>query len=191
MAQRVLLDGNPAVGYSSRLPPLSWISGQDNKPARKGTSFHLVQMVPEHYPALYEVSKRAYTIPGPFQDFKNLLDQSSGFTVRKDARIIGTITFSGWVPGHDIVIHCFIDPEFHSKWALRRHFRSVFGYCFTGLQLKRITGFSVPEVSDKVEKLLSALGFKYEGTLRQKIKHPDGKLYDMKLFGLLKDERIF
>lgn len=158
---------------------------------QKGTSINLKTMIPAHYPALYEIHRRTHSPNcGSFEEFKKLFDTRSGFVVRMHDRIIGAISFSDWIPEHDITIHCFIDPDYHGKWALcRRHYRSVFDYCFIGLQLKRVSGFCIPGISDAAGRMLLGLGFKDEGMLRQKIKYPDGKIYDIKLYGLLRKEQ--
>ena len=117
------------------------------------------------------------------------MEKRQGFVVKNnEGRMVGCISFSDYIPEQDITIHCFIDPEYHGKWATKSIYNVIFDYAFEHLGVNRVSGFSVVGVTDRAGRFLEALGFKKEGTLRQRIKRTDG-FYDVNLYGLLKNER--
>jgi len=68
-------------------------------------------------------------------------------------------------------------------WATRSNMEAILGYPFHSLKLKRITAI-VMKSNKKVKKLISSLGFKYEGKARQAW---DGES-DAFIYGMLKEE---
>lgn len=151
-------------------------------------------MHPKHYKALYEIMKRAepYSCgPMPYSSFERTMSGRQGYVIiTKDGELAGCISFDNYTPGVDVTIHCFIDPEHHGRWALKRSFyKEIFDYLFCDTALLRVSGYSICGVSDKAGRFLERLGFKHEGKIRQGIKMPDGNVYDVNLYGLLKNER--
>ena len=150
-------------------------------------------LIPEHFEALFEIHKRAEAFAElvAFDSFSNLMKTREGFVVvRDDGKLAGAITFSDYNPGNDIVIHCFMDPDFHGRWASKKLYKEGFDFPFEYLKVRRISGFCVVGKSDKAGRFLEILGFKKEGTIRQKVKDPaDGALYDVNIYGMLKEER--
>lgn len=148
---------------------------------------------PQHYKALHEIALRAETsdCPMPYLHFERLMSGRQGYViVTHNGELAGCVSFDNYTPDLDITIHCFIDPKHHGRWALRRSFyKEIFDYLFGDLGLVRVSGYSVRGISDKAGKFLLGLGFKHEGTIRQRIQKPDGKIYDADMYGLLKDER--
>lgn len=145
-----------------------------------------------HYRALYEIHKRAerFNVPD-YMTFHGIMEKREGFVViAPNGEIAGCISFSDYIPEMDIVIFCFIDPQYRGRWALKRGmYRTVFDYTFKTLELPRVTGYTVKPINDDAAGFLAALGFKHEGTVRKRVKMPDNEYYDIEIYGLLKEER--
>jgi RimJ/RimL family protein N-acetyltransferase len=120
-----------------------------------------------------------------------MMKERSGWVVISEGRVIGCISFSDWQYRRDILIHCFIDPDFHGRWTSRGIYRRVFDYAFNDLDLPRVSGYAIPGHNDLAAKALRSLGFRKEGTVRKGIRESDDRLYDMDIYGILKEERRF
>ena len=145
----------------------------------------------KHYEALFEIVRRAepYMKNLMFEQFVQTMDTRVGYVVvRNDGKLAGSINFSDYVPGQNIIVHCFVDPAHHKRWRSKKLLRIGFDYVFNRLDLPRLSGFCIPGVSDKAGKFLLSLGFRHEGLVRKGALLPDGLHYDVKLFGMLKEE---
>jgi RimJ/RimL family protein N-acetyltransferase len=144
----------------------------------------------QHYGALYEIHKRAEKFHAEFEDFIEIMESRQGFVVvAPNGELAGCISFSDYTPEADIIIFCFIDPKYRKRWASKGIYKTVFDYPFETLNVQRVTGYTVKTINDDAARFLLALGFKYEGTIRNLAKMPDGKFYDVELYGMLKSER--
>src|SRR4030065_471406 len=143
------------------------------------------------YKALYEVVLRAESWAGDnsyFYQFQEQMNRRSGFViVAPDGRLAGCISFSDYVPMTNIIIHASIDAKYHRRWVTRRNLAIIANYVYEELGLPRMSGFSVAGKSDIAGEFLIALGFKHEGTIRKGARI-GSELFDLKLYGLLKEE---
>lgn len=71
----------------------------------------------------------------------------------------------------------------NAKWASRANMEAILGYPFDYLKLKRITAV-VRKSNKKVKKLISSLGFQYEGKARLAW---DG-VHDAYIYGMTKED---
>jgi len=146
----------------------------------------------KHYKVLYEIHKRVEKFYAPtFMQFQDIMKERNGFVVvTKNGELAGTINFGEYIPEMDITIFGFIDFPYRKKWASRTIGKIVFDYPFEYLNLPRITGYTVKGINDDdTARFLKALGFKYEGTMRKKLKMLDDNLYDIEIYSLLREER--
>lgn len=150
-------------------------------------------MTDEHYRDLYEIHLRSdHPSFVDFEEFAKMMEQNPGFTMTNKGKVVGGINFGEYLPGLSITIQLSMDSEYQDDWSISQNeYRMLFGYCFGSLQVRRVTGYSINGITDQREKLLQQFGFSYEGTLRESCKHTDGNYYDVKIYGLLKDEQKF
>ena len=144
----------------------------------------------KHYKALYGFTREAeaYDKNCPYEQFAAQLKKREGFVVvAKNGELAGCVTFSDYVPGVNIMIHCTVADKYQKRWVTRGILKRVSEYVYDELGLGRMTGFCVPGKSDKAGAFLLSLGFKHEGTIRQGVKLPDG-FFDLELFGMLRSE---
>ncbi len=147
-----------------------------------------------HYEALHEIQGRVESFPCPsLFDFRAIMSKREGFVLIADGQIIGAVSFSDFMAEMDITVHIFTDPAWHGRFSSRRIYKAVFDYPFEQLGLPRVTAY-LPKSKEhrpfeKVARYLKALGFQYEGTVRNRLKMPDGNLWDVEIYGLLKEER--
>ena len=144
----------------------------------------------KHYRALYEITRRVepYNAAMLYEQFSLVMSRREGFVVvALSGELAGCISFSDYVPGGNIVIHCTIDEKYQRRWCTKKILREVYSYIFGILDLPRVSGFCIVGVSDKAGEFHLALGGKYEGTIRKGALLPDG-LYDVNLYGMLKEE---
>lgn len=144
-----------------------------------------------YYKDAYEVYLSSEEHPVSFEGFGKIMDTRTGFVLQRNGKTIGTITFSDYVPGCNIVIHFSIDKAYHKRWVTRTILKEAFGYVFNTLELPRVSTYVIIDKSKDADtgKLLSKLGFKIEGIMRKSIRLYDG-LHDLILYGLLKEECI-
>lgn len=142
-----------------------------------------------YYKELFEIAKCAE----PFGDI-NLyqytanMDKREGYVlITREGKIAGCVSFSDFVPGVNIVIHCMVDPEYHKRWVTREILKTLANYVYEELGLPRMSGFSIKGRTDEAGEFLLKLGFKREGCIRQGI-NIKSNYYDLMLFGLLKED---
>lgn len=122
-----------------------------------------------------------------YEAFCSRMRQREGFVVLDGDRVIGAVTFSDFIPGADITIHCDIDPSYQRRWVTRNICREVFSWVYNDLGLPRCSTFTFPGKTDIAERFVIALGFKMEG-LKQKAALLSDGLSDVKLLGMLKED---
>ena len=144
---------------------------------------------PEHYEELYPIQCRAANVYGmTLQQFSDGMGQRSGFTVFHNDKIIGCVSFSDYIPDHDIMMHTFIDHDYRGKWINRQMIRDVFlHYCFGQLNCRRVTTCVIEGQTDNAHKMLQKLGFVLEGTIRKRVKI-EADFFNLEIYGALKEE---
>ncbi|ALC90759.1 acetyltransferase [Bacillus sp. FJAT-18017] len=99
--------------------------------------------------------------------------------------LIGTIGFNAWSPKHKRAeIGYEIHPDFWSQGYTSEAVSKVLSYGFEVMELTRI-GAVVFLENEASNKLLTKLGFKEEGILRDYM-YQNGKAYDTYVYSLLK-----
>jgi RimJ/RimL family protein N-acetyltransferase len=141
------------------------------------------------YPVLFEIAMRVEPHDDDFtlERYGKRMDRRAAWTVIKGDRIIGCISISDITPRLNATLHVFVDKDYQRKWLTRDILRTVFGYCFDGLGLERVTGYCIVGLNDDVGRFQERLGFRHEGTNRNAIRL-NGKVYDMRTVGMLKSE---
>ncbi len=145
----------------------------------------------EHYPVLYKVAREtesAFMSQRTIEQFTAQMRSREGYViVNRAGAIVGCISFSDFVAGMDILIHCSVLDKYQRRWCTKSILTAVFKYVFETLSLPRLSGICIPGMSDTAGEFLLRMGFKFEGLKRQCVKLPDG-MYDLKMFGMLKEE---
>lgn len=143
----------------------------------------------EHWRHLYEIILRAEPFNGHmvFEQFATMMQKREGFTIFVGSDIAGCISFSDFVPETNIIIHCTVDASFRRRWCTREILHEIAVYVYETLGLHRMSGFSICGVTDEAGEFLLKLGFQVEGVIRKGVKLLGG-YYDVKLFGLMKEE---
>jgi hypothetical protein len=103
-------------------------------------------------------------------------DPFIGLLIERDAKQIGAVILNDYVPG------CNIEITMAFKGPLSiKDVRDIARYCF--LRVQRVTARTSVNNARSI-KMLTALGFKHEGLMRQFFKDSDAIV-----FGLLKSEQ--
>ena len=104
--------------------------------------------------------------------------------IEKDGEIVAGAVYNNMRSNGDIPFDMNIAFYASSPaWATRSNMEAILGYPFQYLKLKRITAL-VKKSNKKVKKLISSLGFQYEGKARNAW---DGE-NDAYIYGMLKEE---
>lgn len=153
------------------------------------STVRLEKIKQEHWRPLYEIVLRAESFNRHmvFEQFATMMQKREGFTIIVDSDIAGCISFSDFTPETNIIIHCSVDEKFRRRWCTREILHEIAVYVYETLGLHRMSGFSICGVTDEAGEFLLKLGFKVEGIIRKGVKLPAG-YYDVKIFGLLKEE---
>lgn len=145
------------------------------------------RMTDQDYPELHEIFTKAEGLDIPLHEFRKMMNKREGWVFEEDGKLIGAVTLSDYEEGLNVIIHATINPEYHGRWLKKDEIYEVFTYCFCELMVERVTGMSVPGVSDDAGKLLLAFGFQKEGIMRNACRM-NGRLHDVVLYGFLRDE---
>lgn len=147
---------------------------------------------PEHYRGLYDVTKALeFSGCSDFDQFVSRFENMTGFVVvADDGKLAGCISFDSYVPSLDVMIHIFIGKEYRGQWRTGEIAKQVFDYLFDTLMLPRASCVSFPGLTDAAAKMIDSLGFKLEGIKRKGLLY-EGQYYDVRMYGLLKEERRF
>lgn len=96
-----------------------------------------------------------------------------GIGHEKDGELIAGVVFNFHTEA-DIVMHIAASGQ----WLTREYAYAIFAYPFLQLKTRRVSAF--PRASDEVtRKLVLALGFTHEGTMRHGYADDDAVLYGM------------
>ena len=110
------------------------------------------------------------------------------FTIcKKDNKPIGRIVFADIIEGWKAELwRIYIaDPALRGKGCGRQAMEAVMRWCFEDLKLERL--YLDHYTGNPAASLYLSLGFQYEGVLRRNCRK-NGKLYDVHLMSMLKEE---
>lgn len=144
----------------------------------------------KHYRAAYDMAmaNEPYSSDLSFEQFTGMMKKREGYVVvAPDGNLVGCVSFSDYIPEVNAIIHCVVDKKYQKRWVTKKMLKTVWGYVFDTLHLPRISGFCVKGLSENAGKFLVRLGFKEEGIIRKGFKSGN-ELYDLMLFGMLKEE---
>lgn len=82
---------------------------------------------------------------------------------------------------------CLIGDEVRGKGVGRRAEALTIAKAFDELGAHRVYG-RIPATNQAAKRVVTSLGWRYEGTLRSHVKHWDGTLVDLEVWGVLPDE---
>ena len=148
-----------------------------------------VRLTDEHLPGFYAVAKAeepfAEDMAPTLAHFRAGMGALEGFALLDGETVVGGITFTSHVPLVDVLIHAVVSKRLKGRWLTREILGTVFGYCFTDLELPRVSAYALPGLTADAEWLLLKMGFRLEGVKECAALLPDG-YHDVLLFGMLK-----
>ncbi len=110
-----------------------------------------------------------------------------GIQLKGKEKLVGTIGFQEWSSEHKKAnVSYALFPEYWNKGYATGAVHEVISYGFNGLHLKRIGAVVFTQNSGSIT-LLSKLGFKKEGTLREYM-YQNGIPFDTYVYSLLRGE---
>lgn len=116
-----------------------------------------------------------------------LFSQREGFVLlNSQDKVVGHVTFSDYAVRLDVIIHCSVLPEYHSRWLTKSIYKQVFDNVFDELQCVRASGWAIEGLTDLT--FHERLGFQKEGIYRNGLRIRD-KYYNIHRFGMLAHER--
>ncbi len=142
-----------------------------------------------NHSALFELAMKAepYVAGMSLEAFKVMMTKREGWTVWDGPKLIGCVSLSDFQPGVAIAMHLFIDPDYHGRWLTKRVLKEIFSFVFIDLDLPRVSGFLVVDISDSAGGFLLKLGFLKEGEIRKGVQLQGG-LHNVVLYGMMREE---
>jgi len=110
-----------------------------------------------------------------------------GIALKGQRQLIGNIGFNTYTKGHRSTIGYSLMPDYWNKGYMSEAITEIITYGFDMLSVNRIEAEVIPGNSAS-ERVLSKLGFRQEGLLRQWMLW-DGKLNDINMYALLRSDR--
>ena len=148
-----------------------------------------VPLTDDLVPGFYEVAKAeepfAAEMAPTLAHFRAGMGGLEGFALLDGETVVGGITFTAHVPLVDVLIHAVVSRKARGRWLTREVLGTVFGYCFTDLELPRVSAYALPGLTAEAEWLLLKMGFRLEGVKEAAALLPDG-YHDVILFGMLR-----
>lgn len=142
---------------------------------------------PTHLPTLYDITMITDTwVTRTIPEFMDTFSRYGGWAIKHNNIVVGYIALMNHIPNRDIVIHCSVLPEYHTKWLTKSIYTTVFNYIFDELKVARCSSWTIEKF--KNGNFLERLGFTHEGTVRKGFAI-NGKLVDLFGYGMLPDER--
>ena len=111
-----------------------------------------------------------------------------GIQLKGEENIIGTIGFNNFAENHRANLGYDLQAAYWNKGYMTEAAKAVIDYGFSDLHINRIEA-EVMVGNTQSERLLSKLGFKNEGCLRDWM-YWDSKHFDMTMFSLLRREWV-
>ena len=118
--------------------------------------------------------------------FKAKLGIRWGIVLKGQKHIIGTLGYNNFLKNHRANLGYDLQFKFWNKGIITEALREIIGFGFDKLEINRIEA-EVMQGNIASEKVLSKLGFKKEGVLRNWM-YWNEKYYDMTMFSLLRSE---
>ncbi|MEO6818782.1 MAG: GNAT family N-acetyltransferase [Ginsengibacter sp.] len=109
-----------------------------------------------------------------------------GISLKGKKNIIGTAGFNNFTKQHRANLGYDLQTAFWNKGYVTEALQAILQFGFTALEINRIEA-EVMQGNTASEKVLTKLGFKNEGILRQWM-HWNETYYDMTMFSLLRKE---
>jgi RimJ/RimL family protein N-acetyltransferase len=147
----------------------------------------------DDYPAIFEIVKAEEPFSGDitFDKMKMELIQSDGWTVWDDDLLIGAFILSNFLPFHNVMLNVVINKEHQKKLLNLNMLKQGFFYIFNVLNVRRISSYAIPGVTDEAAKNLYRLGFDLEGFTPCGGMRPSGEFYNVANYGMLREKRNF
>ncbi len=151
---------------------------------------YLKPLKEEDYRQLFEVSKKSepfakYLI---YDQYAEVMRKQEGFTVRNtEGDIVGSVTFSDFIPTVDMVLHTTILPKYHGWWLTRKMLKQIFSFPFVYLDLPRLSSYSIGGLTDVGGYTLERVGFTCEG-VRRNLAKLNGSYHDLVLYGMMRED---
>lgn len=82
---------------------------------------------------------------------------------------------------------CLIGDDVRGKGVGRRAEAQTVAKAFEEFGAHRVYG-RIPSYNEAAKRVVASMGWKHEGTMRGHVKHPDGRLVDLEVWGVLPDE---
>lgn len=82
---------------------------------------------------------------------------------------------------------CLIGDDVRGKGVGRRAEAQTVARAFEDFGAHRVYG-RIPSYNEAAKKVVASMGWRHEGTLRGHVRHPDGSLVDLEVWGVLPDE---
>lgn len=118
--------------------------------------------------------------------FRERLGIRWGIALKGDENIIGTLGFNNFQKNHKASVGYDLQVDFWNKGIITEALKEVIKFGFDKLEINRIEAEVIPGNAAS-EKVLSKLGFKKEGILRDWM-YWNEKHYEMTMFSLLRNE---
>lgn len=110
-----------------------------------------------------------------------------GIALKGQKEIIGNLGFNSFTRGHRGVIGYSLMYEYWNKGIITEAIKAIIDFGLDQLQVNRIEAEVMPG-NTASERVLTKLGFRHEGLLREWMLW-GGKHYDINMYSLLKGER--
>jgi len=153
---------------------------------------HLRELTREDYRVLVPIFKQELPFGDKLRDERILADLSAseGWAVvdSDSGEVVGAVTINGLCPLHYCTIHAAIKREYWGAWRSEQDLRMVYRHLFVTLDLVKVKSYAIYGVTYHAAKCLDSMGFKVEGIDRCGGRTPDGKVFDVVLYGLLREE---
>ena len=82
---------------------------------------------------------------------------------------------------------CMIGDDVRGKGVGRRAEALTIARAFDEFGAHRVYG-RIPSYNEPAKRLVTSIGWRYEGTMRSHVRHPDGTLVDLEVWGVLPEE---
>jgi RimJ/RimL family protein N-acetyltransferase len=123
-----------------------------------------------------------------FEAFSNAIQTNHGWMVMNDEEYIGYLTISDIILFHDACLHMTVKEEYRRNWCGEKMLKEIFDYVFNDLGCRRLTVNVFKGLHDVAMIFCERLGFQFEGVTRQGVCFPDGSVFDVVHYGMLREE---
>jgi len=143
-------------------------------------------------PAMFKIAKEHEPFAefvGPEQAVASLLRQE-GWVFCENGVVVGHVTLSDFRVLHSVLLHATIIPACRGKCISARALRTIFGRLFDpdSLDLVKVYAYAVMGKTYQAARTLDDLGFSREGVDRHGLVLPDGRMFDILKYAMLREE---